>query len=514
MDELRESAERMRAILESALDCSITMDHEGRVVEFNPAAEKTFGCRRADVIGKAMADLIIPPALREAHRRGLSLYLRTGEGPVLGKRIEITAMRADRTEFPVELAITRVPGTDPPLFTGYLRDLTERRELEQQLRQSQKMDAVGRLAGGIAHDLNNLLTVITGRSHILLGSVAADDPLSAHVEQIRKTAERATVLVRQLLAFSRKQVLKPKVLDLNLIVAGMQKMLRPLIGEHIEVVAAPAPRLGAVRADPGQIEQVILNLAVNARDAMPQGGRLALETANVDIDAAFVRQNRGARPGPFVMLAVSDTGVGMDAETQRHLFEPFFTTKGVGQGTGLGLATVYGIVKQSDGYIRVDTEPGRGARFEIYLPLVEEPLDGDTRGHAVSDLPRGRETILLVEDQEDVRDLAREVLQMSGYTVLEARNGAEALQLFEQHVDRVHLLVTDVVMPRMSGQKLADSLASRRPEVKVLYMSGYSGDAMTSHGALGSNAALLLKPFSPEALTQKLREVLGPVATD
>jgi hypothetical protein len=498
----------MRAILESALDSIITMDHKGRIVEFNPAAEKTFGYTRAEAIGKEMAELIIPPALRERHRRGLSHYLETGEGPVLGKRIEITALRADGTEFPVELTVTRVPGGDPPLFTGFVRDLAERRELEEQLRQSQKVEAVGRLAGGVAHDFNNLLTVITGRSHILIHHLGMDDPLRRHVDLVLKTAERAATLTQQLLAFSRKQVLQPKVLDLNAIVAGTQKMLRRLIGEDVELVTALGPALGCVQADPGQIEQVILNLAVNARDAMPQGGRLALETANVDLDEAFARHHRGARPGPHVMLAVSDTGVGMDADTQAHLFEPFFTTKGVGKGTGLGLATVYGIVKQSDGYIGVTTGPRQGARFEIYLPRVEEVPESSDGSRLASQPLRGQETILLVEDQEEVRDLTRDILQMCGYTVLEARNGAEALQLFEHHGGMIHLLVTDVVMPQMGGRELADRLVSRRPDLKVLYMSGYTEEAIGSHGVLDPGVAFLPKPFSPDALAQKVRDVL------
>jgi PAS domain S-box-containing protein len=507
-DALRKGAERMRAILESALDCIITMDHEGRIVEFNPAAEKTFGYTRTEAIGSEMAELIIPLALRERHRRGLSHYLQTGEGPVLGKPIEITAMRADGTEFPVELTVIRVPGADPPLFTGFVRDLAKRRELEDQLRQSQKMEAVGRLAGGVAHDFNNLLTVITGRSHILVHYLTAADPLRRHVDLILKTAERAATLTRQLLAFSRKQVLQPRVLDLNTIVAGMRQILRRLIGEDIELVTALSPRLGCVRADPGQIEQVILNLAVNARDAMPQGGRLVLETANVDLNEAFVRHHPGSRPGPHARLVVSDTGVGMDAHVQAHLFEPFFTTKGVGKGTGLGLAMVYGIVKQSGGYIGVATGAGQGARFEIYLPRFENTPDRIQGSQVMDELLRGQETILLVEDQDEVRDMARDILEMSGYSVLEARNGAEAVRLCEQHAGPIEVLVTDVVMPQMSGRQLADRLVSGRPDLKVLYMSGYTDEAIAPHGILDPGVAFLPKPFSPDALSQKVREVL------
>ena len=379
---------------------------------------------------------------------------------------------------------------------------------QAQLSQAQKVEAVGQLAGGVAHDFNNLLTVITGRSQLLLRRLDPDDPLRRHAKLIDQTAERAAALTQQLLAFSRKQVLQPKVLDLNAVVTGMGKMLRRLIGENIELVIRLGSDLGSVEADPGQLEQVILNLAVNARDAMPRGGRLTLETERVELDPAFVRRHPGAQPGLHVALVVRDTGIGMDADTQAHLFEPFFTTKGPGKGTGLGLATVYGIVKQSGGYIAVESEPGRGTGFTIYLPRIERAAEAVTPGPAGAGTPHGSETILLVEDEEGVRDLTREILETSGYRVLEARHGAEALRVGEQHPGPVHLLVSDVVMPQMDGRELADRLRALRPDLRVLFMSGYTADALGHHSALDPGTNLLPKPFSPDALARRVREVL------
>ncbi len=394
------------------------------------------------------------------------------------------------------------------LYEERTRAAEELSRTEHQLLQAQKMEAVGRLAGGVAHDFNNLLTVIGGRSELLLQRLRPGEPLRRHAELIEKTAKRAATLTQQLLAFSRKQMLQPKVLDLNAVVADTSKILRRLIGEDIELVMVTDPALGRVEADPGQLAQVILNLAVNARDAMPRGGRLILKTANVELDDGFVRHHAGGRSGSHVMLEVSDTGIGMDAETRSHLFEPFFTTKGPGEGTGLGLATVYGIVKQSGGYVEVQSEPGRGTTFKIYLPRVEEVAGSLDAGPAAQDVPSGLETVLLVEDEEDVRDLAREILEMSGYTVLEARHGREALAVNDRHAGPIHLLLTDVVMPEMGGRALADHLGPRRPEMRALYMSGYTGDALGRHGVLEANVALLRKPFTPEVLARRVREVL------
>ena len=401
-------------------------------------------------------------------------------------------------------------------YVGTITDITERkqaeealRQSEEQLRQAQKMEAVGRLAGGVAHDFNNLLMVMRGYGELLLNQLDANDPLRRNAEEIQKAAERATALTQQLLAFSRKQVLQPKVLDLNAVVTEVEKMLRRLIGEDIELATTLDPALGPVKADPGQIEQIILNLAVNARDAMPQGGRLTLKTANVTLDQAYVRQHLGATPGPYVLLAVSDTGVGMDAETRSHIFEPFFTTKGVGKGTGLGLSTVYGIVKQSGGTIWVESAPGRGTTFEIYLPLVEEgAASGELHPALPAPTPGGSETILVVEDEMSVRKLAAEFLGSNGYRVLEAQDGGEALQVCEEHRAPIHLLMTDVVMPGMSGRELAVRLTGARPEMKVIYVSGYTDDAIVQHGVREEGTVFLQKPFSLDALARTVREAL------
>ncbi len=388
------------------------------------------------------------------------------------------------------------------------RLVEELSQTQDQLLQSQKMEAVGRLAGGVAHDFNNLLTVILGRSQILVGRLRPEDPAHRDVDLIKRTAGRAAELTKQLLAFSRKQVLQPKVLDLNAVIGNMSTMLRRLIGEDIDLVIAPGARLGRVKADPGQFEQIILNMVVNARDAMPSGGRLSIETRNVELDEAFLRLHPGARPGPHVLVAVRDTGIGMDEKTQQRIFEPFFTTKEPDKGTGLGLSTVYGIVKQHEGYIAVQSEPGRGATFKIYLPRVEEPVESTKQGLTHAGPPRGSETILLVEDDQEVRNLAREALEGSGYTVLEADAPGQALRVTERHPGPIHVLLTDVVMPQMSGRALAKQLSSSRPEMKVLYMSGYPDEALGDHGVLRIGTALLQKPFTPEDLARKVREVL------
>jgi signal transduction histidine kinase/ActR/RegA family two-component response regulator len=384
-----------------------------------------------------------------------------------------------------------------------LFDVTERKRLEQQLRQSQKLEAVGRLAGGVAHDFNNLLTAILGYCDLGLESLDRQDPLYEQIDEVRKAANRAAALTGQLLAFSRKQILRTRVLDLNSVVADMENMLQRLIGEDIELRTARGDQLGRVKADPGQMEQVIMNLAVNARDAMPQGGKLTIETSNVDLNPVSLSGQETAQSTRFVMMAVSDTGHGMDEETKARIFEPFFTTKETGKGTGLGLSTVYGIIKQSGGNISVYSEAGRGTSFKIYLPRVEEEAEVKVVRAAESAVGQGSGTILLVEDEAVVRKLACVILSNSGYTVLEAAGGGEALLQSERHAGKIDLLITDVVMPQMSGPQLAERLAALRPEMKVIYMSGYTDDAILHHGILEEGVHFVQKPFTRDILLRK-----------
>jgi two-component system cell cycle sensor histidine kinase/response regulator CckA len=390
---------------------------------------------------------------------------------------------------------------------GAFLDTTERKYLEDQLRQSQKLESVGKLAGGIAHDFNNLLTAILGQSALIMRQLEEDDPLRLKVEEIKKAGERAAGLTHQLLAFSRKQILQPKVIALNEVVGEADKLLRRLIGENIELLTMCEPRLGRVKADPTQISQIIINLAVNARDAMPEGGKLILETKNVYLDEAYARQHVSVLPGRYVMLAVSDTGHGMDAGTQKQIFEPFFTTKEVGKGTGLGLSTVYGIVKQSGGNIWVYSEVGRGTTFKIYLPMIEEDALLESTADAAP-VPRGTETVLVVEDNDAVLGLTCDILEGEGYKVLTAMHGGEALQICQQHVGKIDLIITDVVMPGMGGRQLSERLSHRCAEVKVLYMSGYTDTAIVHHGVLDAGTDFIQKPFTPDALARKVREML------
>lgn len=424
----------------------------------------------------------------------------------VGEDTAVAVMKAGATDYVMKDRLQRLA----PAVTRAVGDAAvrrERRRLEQQLLQSQKLEAVGRLAGGVAHDFNNVLTAILGSSELLLLDTPASAPKREEMEIIRDAATRARDLIRQLLAFSARQVLTPTVLDVNHLVKNVGRMLRRLIGEDIEFATALAPDLGAVRADPGQLEQVLFNLAVNARDAMPKGGRLTVETINAEVtdwDAA----RRDVPPGRYVVLQVTDTGVGMDAETQAHIFEPFFTTKPRGQGTGLGLATVYGILRQSGGYVTVWSAPGAGSSFRIHLPRVDEPVEPVRTSAAVAAPVAGAETVLLAEDEKLVRVLAVRVLQQAGYRVLVAAGGKEALEIARGHAGPIHLLLTDVVMPEMSGRELMHRLTELRPGVRVLYMSGYSDEAIAHHGVLDPGTAFMQKPFTPAALSHKVREVL------
>ena len=640
-ESLEASEARKGAILEAALDCIVAMDHTGRISDFNPAAERTFGYTREQAVGRSMAELIIPPDMRSAHSAGLARYLASGEPRLIGRRVEMTAMRADGSVFPVELTIARNPDSSPPMFTGFLRDITDRKRTEQQLRgtlsllsatldatadgilvvdlegrilsfnqkfatmwsipqavldardddqaigfvlsqlkdpdafvakvrelysmpdaesvdvlefkdgrvferlsqpqridgasvgrvwsfrdvsesrraekalsesegnlrQSQKMDAIGRLAGGVAHDFNNLLTVILGYSEQLREQIRGHDQQQRAVGEIHHAAEQAAALTGQLLAFSRKQMLEPRELDLNAVVDSTSRMLRRLIGEDITIDLKLDPELGLVRADEGQLQQVVLNLAINARDAMPRGGKLTLATSNTELGDAEPQRHLPLPAGRYVTLTVTDTGVGMDADTAARIFEPFFTTKPHGRGTGLGLSTVYGIVKQSGGHVWVNTAPGHGSAFKVHLPRLE-----GAAAEALAPVPvatdAGEESVLLVEDETMVRNLVRQMLVSRGYDVLVAGTGEEALDLLAQRRERIHLMVTDVVMPGIGGPELAARLATHHPEMRVLYISGHTDDGVLRHGVREGATAFLQKPFTLEALARKVREVL------
>ncbi|MGB7468592.1 MAG: PAS domain S-box protein [Candidatus Acidiferrum sp.] len=422
---------------------------------------------------------------------------------------EYRIVRKDGSVIWVSDTAVVVSGSDRhPVMEGIIIDITERKLLENQLQQSRRMEAVGRLAGGIAHDFNNLLTIIKGYAELALQRTGIQPEMRADVMQIESASERASMLIRQLLAFSRRQVLQPKIIDLNSIVLGLDKLLARLMGEHIEMVTRCRAQAGNVKADPAQVEQVIMNLVVNARDAMPKGGRLTVETFNVDLDSTYARDHVSVKPGPYVMLAVSDTGVGMNPETVAHIFEPFFTTKESGQGTGLGLSTVYGIVKQSGGYIWVYSEPNKGTTFKVYLPRVTELAASKPEVVALPTSATGSETILLVEDEEAVRELASRILSAKGYVVVAAKNPSEAEQFASKHTGEIHLLLTDIIMPGTSGRELARRITAAHPRTRVLYMSGYTDNVLAQGGVLEPGLSFLHKPFTPGALVQKVRDVL------
>ena len=639
----RESQARKSAMLDSALDSIVTIDHDGRVFEWNPAAERTFGYRRAEVIGRELAEIIIPPALRERHRQGLARYLSTGEGSILGKRIEMIALRAGGVEFPVELSITLVKTEGPQIFTGFIRDITERkraeetlcrteelyrraitaanavpylrdyktdsfafvgegiqqltgysagemtpqlwesmvqktimrgaaaglsmeeairrtrsgemkhwqsdciittregkkrwvadssvemvnergettgsigilmditerRQIEEQLRQFQKMESFGQLAAGVAHDFNNILAVIQGHTEMMLGGIVEGNDTEESLKQVAAAAKRATNLTRQLLAFSRKQEMQTQDMNLNEVVNGMVKMLERLLGARIALQFVPARDLPAVYGDVGMMEQVLLNLGVNARDAMPRGGQLGISTARRTIDETHVQRNPEARAGDFVCLSVGDTGCGIEPEILPRIFEPFFTTKEVGKGTGLGLATVYGIVRQHQGWIEVESQVGRGTRFDVFLPASSRAAAPSVDSVASAEALGHGETILIAEDELALRRLAVRVLRNLGYEVLEAASGMEAIRVWEQHGRKVDLLLADLVMPDgMTGRELAKQLAARAPAIKVIYTSGYNPEMGETTFIFREGTNFLQKPYEPRKLAKAIRDCL------
>ncbi len=503
---LLESEEKYRFLAENIADVIWTMDFEGNLTYISPSVENMQGYRAEELIGQPLAALM-PPESAKKTREVIEKSLADPQG---GTNISLEARHKDGRSIPIEVTagFIRDDQGRPRSIIGTTRDVTERKQLQDQLLQSQKMESVGRLAGGVAHDFNNLLTIIMSSCSLMTSELREGDPLLDDVRHIDDAGNRAVSLTRQLLAFSRRQMLQTKVIDLNLILDDLDKMLRRLIGEDIDIETDLDPNIWKVEADPGQIEQIVLNLAVNARDAMPGVGKLTIETANIELDEEYARNHVGVMPGPYVMLAVSDTGSGMDKETTAQVFDPFFTTKEKDKGTGLGLSTVYGIVKQHGGNIWVYSEPGKGTTFKIYLPKSTSTKKAASSTPAPVTDSRGTETVLVVEDEAAVLKLAVRMLERKGYNVLAARDGLEGQGVANTHEGPIHLLLTDVVMPRMGGKALAQKLLTTRPELKVLYMSGYTDNAIVHHGVLDKDTHFVQKPFSGDSLAQKVREVI------
>jgi PAS domain S-box-containing protein len=507
---LLESEQMARGIIDTALDAFVQMDEAGVIIDWNPQAEAIFGWPRAEAIGQVLGDLIVPEKRRALHKESLAHVLGSGESAILGRRFEIDARRKDGRDIKVELSITALRRRDAYVFNGFIRDLTERIAAEAQFRQSQKMDAVGQLTGGVAHDFNNILTVITGTIEILAEAVSDRPQLAAIAKMIDDAASRGTDLTRHLLAFARKQPLQPQETDVNALIMDAAKLLRRTLGEHIEIDSLLEADAWPALVDPSQLTSALLNLALNARDAMPQGGQLILETGNVHVDQSYASVQSEMRVGPYVMVAVSDTGCGIPVAIRDKVFEPFFTTKGAGKGTGLGLSMVYGFVKQSGGHIKVYSEEGHGTTMKIYLPRAVSQAH-----HAIEPPPvpiaGGHESILVVEDDALVRDYVVAQLRSLGYATLTARNAAEALAAIDGAV-KVDLMFTDVIMPgAMNGRQLADEAIKRRPSLKVLFTSGYTESAIVHHGRLDPGVLLLAKPYRKSDLARMLRKVFDTV---
>ncbi len=502
---LRRSEARYRSLVQSSVYGIYRSSLEGRFLDVNPALIAMLGYESVEdvLLLDPERDVFANPG---EHAHLIEQFRRTGR--VDG--IEVRWKRRDGNTITVRISGRAVSSADEPadVLEAIAEDVTDRRALEDQFRQAQKMEAVGRLAGGVAHDFNNLLMVISGYAEVMLAKLPAENPLHEKGKAIQLAADRATTLTRQLLAFSRKQILELKVVDVNAIVQDMQRLVNPLIGENVELASILSPQAAHTRADAGQLEQVLMNLVVNAKDAMPDGGKLTIQTQNIVVDGSPPRGQQFIRPGKYVILSVSDTGMGMDKETQLRIFEPFFTTKEKGKGTGLGLSTVYGIVKQSGGYVMVQSEQGQGTTFQIYLPQVEGAAEKQPALLPDAALG-GTETVLLVEDEDSVRQLVRDTLEAKGYRVLEAESGEAGLAIAEGHDGKIDLVITDVIMPGIGGRELVKQLARARPSTKILYLSGYTEDAIVSEGSLEEGTAFLQKPFSLQSLSRKVREVLG-----
>jgi PAS domain S-box-containing protein len=496
---LRASEEKYRELVENLSDVIYAVDSQGRITYISPSSEAVSGYAPVEVAGRLISDFLHEedrPLARHYFKKYLSGISETFECRLITRSGHLRWIRSSGKAV---VSMGRVTGVQ-----GVITDITERKELEHQLLQSQKMEAIGMLAGGVAHDFNNLLTGILGYTQLILRKLSHADPMRKEIEEVEKASIQAASLTNQLLAFSRQQVLQPRVIDLNDVIIENSRLLRRIIGEDVELVTVLAPDLGCIKADAMQIQQVMLNLAVNARDAMPQGGKLMIETANLSLDSSG--KSAGISPGPYVMLAVTDTGAGMNEETRSRIFEPFFTTKG--RGSGLGLSTVYGIIRQSGGNITVQSEIEKGTRFTVYLPRVDERAESRAAISRGTDMMRGSETILLVEDSKIIRDMASEALRLCGYTVVAAAGSGEALLVCERHGEQIHLLLTDVVMPHLNGPELAERLSRVRPDMKVIYMSGYTDNELARHGVVDMEVDFIQKPFTPTSLSRKVREVL------
>jgi PAS domain S-box-containing protein len=506
---LYESEGKLRAITDTALDAILLIDEEERVVYWNPSASRMLGYAPEEIMGRNLA-AVIPERFRATHSAAFRRFVESGRGAQLARTYETFALRKDGMELPVELSISGIRLKGKWHAAGIIRDMSERKKLEAQLLHSQKMEAIGRLSGGVAHDFNNILSAIIGYGHILLMKMRNDDPLRDNVEHLLASADRAAHLTRSLLTFSRKQVLNPRPVDLNEIIRRVGSILTRIIGEDIELRTAFAQGPVMVNADSGQIEQVLMNLATNARDSMPRGGAFSLETGMLELDKAFVRAHGYGEPGRYATVSAADSGAGMDEETRRKIFEPFFTTKEMGKGTGLGLSIAYGIVKQHKGYINAYSEPGLGTTFRVYLPLLmtgheRSPLPGAL---SADPLTRGTETILVAEDDEALRKLTRVVLEEFGYTVIAAVNGEDAVRQFADGQDRIQAVILDMIMPKMSGKEAYEEIRKIKPGVKALFVSGYTADKIRLESMAEEGVELLMKPISPNVLVRKVRELL------